>query len=236
MNVYEVRKTRLRQLIDIKFAGNVKRCAEALDMKPPQLHRWLSTTSKDKRRIEFDSARNIEDRLGLRKNWLDSDDRDTNHGSTNVNAGDVAATPNSSGITRRQVHEIPILTYGDIMENKHTSDHPPTDATTVSVSTTDFSTRCFAVRLEDNSMQHYSPPLTRGMTLIFDPDAPATNESAALIHEPGGEVEVREVVVDGGATYVRVPGSQIPPRAILDEHIIGIAKGFYGLLPARAKP
>lgn len=71
MDIYENRRLRLRQAIEKRFKGNVKRCAEHMGMKPPQLHRWLSTTSKDRRRIEWDSARNIEERLGLSERWLD---------------------------------------------------------------------------------------------------------------------------------------------------------------------
>lgn len=71
MDIYELRRTRLRKLIDDKFDGVVLRCAEALTMKPPQLHRWLSVTSKDRRRMEYDSARAIETTLGLPPLWLD---------------------------------------------------------------------------------------------------------------------------------------------------------------------
>jgi hypothetical protein len=73
MDVYEIRRLRLRELIDTRFRGVVKRCAEHMEMKPPQLHRWLSTKSKDSRRIEYDSARTIEEKNGLPAGWLDVD-------------------------------------------------------------------------------------------------------------------------------------------------------------------
>lgn len=71
MDIYDLRRDRLRQIIDSRFGGVVLRCAEALEMKPPQLHRWLSLTSRDRRRIEYDSARNIEHRLGIATLWMD---------------------------------------------------------------------------------------------------------------------------------------------------------------------
>lgn len=42
MGISEIRRTRLRKLIDERFDGVTLRLATALDMKPPQLHRWLS--------------------------------------------------------------------------------------------------------------------------------------------------------------------------------------------------
>lgn len=85
MDIYEIRRLRLRELIDSRFDGVVKRCAEALEMKPPQLHRWLSLTSKDRRRIEYDSARGIEAKLGLANLWLDNRAADV----TYITDGDV---------------------------------------------------------------------------------------------------------------------------------------------------
>ena len=66
MDIYEIRRLRLRELIKFRYGGIVKRCAESLEMKPPQIHRWLSTTSKDSRRIEYDSARGIAKRSARR--------------------------------------------------------------------------------------------------------------------------------------------------------------------------
>lgn len=71
MDIYELRRQRLRQAIDDLYEGVVLRCAEAIGKKPPQLHRWLSVTSKDRRRIEYDSARTLETDMGLPALWLD---------------------------------------------------------------------------------------------------------------------------------------------------------------------
>lgn len=40
-------------------------------MPPPQLHRWLSTTAKSRQNIREDSARAIEEKLGLARGALD---------------------------------------------------------------------------------------------------------------------------------------------------------------------
>lgn len=71
MNIYEIRRAQLQRLIDERFDGVVKRCADALGMPPPQLHRWRSTTAKETRRIEWESARGIEAKLDLPQGWMD---------------------------------------------------------------------------------------------------------------------------------------------------------------------
>lgn len=71
MNIYEIRRQQLQRLIDERFNGVTKRCAEALGMPPPQLHRWRSTTAKETRRIEWESARSIEMKLDLPQGWMD---------------------------------------------------------------------------------------------------------------------------------------------------------------------
>lgn len=71
MDIFETRRERLRLLIDTRFGRVTKRCADALGMPPPQLHRWLSLTTSSPRRIEEESARSIEAKLGLSERWLD---------------------------------------------------------------------------------------------------------------------------------------------------------------------
>ena len=71
MGISEIRRTQLRKLIDERFEGVTLRLATALEMKPPQLHRWLSGGQG----IREDSARKIEERLQLGHGWLDGIER-----------------------------------------------------------------------------------------------------------------------------------------------------------------
>lgn len=68
MEIAEIRRTQLRKLIDERFDGVTLRLAVALDMKPPQLHRWLSGGQG----IHEESARKIEEKLKIQRGWLDS--------------------------------------------------------------------------------------------------------------------------------------------------------------------
>lgn len=71
MGISEIRRIQLRKLIDEQFEGVTLRLATALEIKPPQLHRWLS----DGQGIREDSARKIEERLQLGHGWLDGIER-----------------------------------------------------------------------------------------------------------------------------------------------------------------
>lgn len=67
MDTNEIRRIKLRQLIDERYDGKVARLAAFLDMKPPQLHRWLSGGQG----VHENSARAIERDCGLPPGWLD---------------------------------------------------------------------------------------------------------------------------------------------------------------------
>jgi hypothetical protein len=69
MDKNDLRRTRLRALINTQFGGVVLRLANRLDMKPPQLHRWLSGGQN----MHEDSARTIEEKLGLESGWFDEE-------------------------------------------------------------------------------------------------------------------------------------------------------------------
>ena len=68
MDKKEIRRIRLRKLIDDRFDGKAARLATALDMKAPQLHRWLSGGQG----MNEDSADNICKIVGLPMGWLDT--------------------------------------------------------------------------------------------------------------------------------------------------------------------
>lgn len=71
MDIYSIRKENLAHLIQTKFDGRQVQLAEKMDIKPPIISRWLSSTTKDGRNITEHSARAIESAAGLPSGWLD---------------------------------------------------------------------------------------------------------------------------------------------------------------------
>lgn len=74
MDIYELRKQRLREMIDDHFSGKVARFAAFSGIKSTQIHRWLSDSTTNPRKITEDSAREIEKKLttyGIRPGEMD---------------------------------------------------------------------------------------------------------------------------------------------------------------------
>lgn len=71
MDTYQARRQNLIALIADEFAGNQTAFAVKVGVKAPQVNRWVSDTASDKRRINEDSARRIEDACGKEHGWLD---------------------------------------------------------------------------------------------------------------------------------------------------------------------
>lgn len=77
MDIHDIRKARLNELIDLAFAGNQLAFAKKTGIKAPQVNRWLSDTASDTRNITEASARKIEELCGKPRGWLDHDESAT---------------------------------------------------------------------------------------------------------------------------------------------------------------
>ncbi|WP_341674976.1 hypothetical protein [Niveibacterium sp. SC-1] len=143
MDISQIRRARLKQLIDDQFGGVVLRFAEAMDMKPPQVHRWL-TQAKSGQNIREDSARNIETRCGLTRGWMDLPEGGayqlTTAAQSPLSAGEAVAqyrttakTVNFDAATRvlREVCDALGVSFDDIVEHHYGALHPAEAPTTL---------------------------------------------------------------------------------------------------------
>jgi hypothetical protein len=71
MDIYQIRRQNLIALIEREYSGNQTTFAQTIGIKPPQINRWLSETAGEKRRINENSARRIEEKSGKPAGWLD---------------------------------------------------------------------------------------------------------------------------------------------------------------------
>ncbi len=76
MDVRQTRLRNLRTLIAERFSGHAGQCADALDIKRPQMSRWVTENEDVRQGISESSARAIENKLGLPERWLDNDEGD----------------------------------------------------------------------------------------------------------------------------------------------------------------
>lgn len=71
MDTKEKRRMQLLLVIEDMFDGESGQCADKLGVKRPQLSRWITANEDARQGISEDSARSIEDKLGLPRLWLD---------------------------------------------------------------------------------------------------------------------------------------------------------------------
>ena len=72
MNIREIRRQRVLQLITERFHGVDAQFADAIDRSPTQVARWFMET-KNRRPIGEKIARDIEKQLNLARGWLDTE-------------------------------------------------------------------------------------------------------------------------------------------------------------------
>lgn len=73
MDIYEMRRVRLRKLIDDDFGGRQADFARFVLLAPSQVNRWLSSTAAKIPKINEASARDIEHKCNKPAGWMDSE-------------------------------------------------------------------------------------------------------------------------------------------------------------------
>lgn len=73
MDTKNNRLINLRRIINDQFGKNAGACADKLEIKRPQMSRWVTENEAARQGISEESARGIEAKLGLRRGSLDED-------------------------------------------------------------------------------------------------------------------------------------------------------------------
>jgi len=215
MNIFEIRRKRLRLLIDTDFAGVTKRCAEALGMPPPQLHRWLSTTTNSPRRIEEESARAIESKLKLPDRWLD-DERLSLSSNTHPSqesaesrlVENVTPAPDIKG-------RIPLISWVRAGEWSEAVDiYEPGYAERWLPHLKRNGEHTYALRVDGDSMTApYGKSYPDGCIIFVDPMRRSPNSGERIIAklEGANQVTFKTYVEDAGRRWLKPLNPQHPP-------------------------
>lgn len=208
----DTRRSRLRTLIDERFDGVAARLATTLDMKPPQLHRWLS----GRQGISEDSARAIERKIGLSRGWLDTDDTAQNalphhpDGTMATTRSDVTVKSPDDAFYERSIpplplHDLPIITAEQIMREATPKGR-------------------FIWIAEDDHMASGPMPSPRGHHVLIDPTAQHLHEDMVLAIVAGHRPMLRRYTEDGDMAYLVTATGALPSRLVTDDIlIIGVA-------------
>src|SRR5258708_16331300 len=75
MDIYDIRRKRLRQLIDEDFDGVAAQFARAVGSEPSYINRVLSDNPTHRKNLGEDLARKYEHATGKSRLWLDTPDK-----------------------------------------------------------------------------------------------------------------------------------------------------------------
>lgn len=75
MDIYEIRRARLKQLIQEDFEGVAAQFARRVQRQPDYINRLLSSNKDHRKRLGEDLAREFESAIGKPRGWLDRPDR-----------------------------------------------------------------------------------------------------------------------------------------------------------------
>ena len=226
----ETRVARLKLLIDERFEGKAARLAHALDMKPPQLHRWL----KARQGVSEDSARAIEEKLGLPNHWLDEDApyRTTPEHPVATEVREPDPRLYNVMTVESIRHHLPIISAEQIMEGVSPDRHDaefmarvPTDSCYAGPA----SRHAFIFRAEDENMAGGDLHIGKGYFAVIEPNAEADPEDVVLVRIGGRRPVLRRLSEGGDALYLVAERGRFDPVRF-DEttcQIIGVVLTAY---------
>lgn len=213
MNITETRRRRLRELIDGPFNGVVLQLANRLDMKPPQLHRWLNGGQG----MREDSARAIEIKLKLPRRWLDDDGLSL---SSNINSTqeaaqsrpylveNVTAAPDIKG-------RVPLISWVRAGQWSEAVDiYEPGYAERWLPHLKNNGEHTYALRVEGDSMTApYGKSYPDGCIIFVDPmrRSPISGDRIIARLEGADQVTFKAYVEDAGRRWLKPLNPQHPP-------------------------
>lgn len=203
MDTKEIRRRNLVALIDgDPYNGNQAAFARALDVKPSQISRWISLTTTDRRGITEDSARNIENTLGLPSLYLDSQ-------TSGFRVAEPRATYSASNTTSGPEIKglCPLISWvqagnwSTVIDNLAVGDAEEWLPCPVN-----HGPRTYVLRVKGESMHNPQsrPSFADGDLVFIDPDRTADNGSLVVVRlDDKVEATFKKLVIEGDEKYLR---------------------------------
>lgn len=231
MDDKEIRRKNLRGLIDERYQGVAARLAAALDMKPPQLHRWLS----GRQGVSEDSARAIEAMLNLPRKWLDRvhdeplptefSTRTVSHVQQNLpeyadNGVIFHQSPSSAPF-----YDVPLIKWEDIHVARNFITHPPASQPHT-LSTVGGPGIVAAYMPDDSMMRADGGGVPRGTLMFIDLDAAPRVGHLVVVRMGDGLCYLRELVSDAGRWKLMPLNPKYDPAPAPDDRgaYVGVLK------------
>lgn len=195
----EVRRNRLKELIDEKFDGNQAKFSRAVGKKPTQIWQILNS----KKNLGETLAREFETTLGYPLGMLD---RSEPH-------EDFDVYPEGFKADWRQVPIISWTTaggWGDL-----TDPFPPGAADDYLQASGAISKHSFALLVNGDSME---PSIRDGSYIVVDPDTQWENKDIVVVRQnDDSEATVKRIIRDGSHTYLKPDNPQYPAMEVAED-------------------
>lgn len=227
MDITELRRRRLRELIDTRFNGVVLQLANHIGMKPPQLHRWLNGGQG----MREDSARSIEDKLRLTKLWLDQEPGLSLSSSSHISPSG-AESPydirNASAGPDLKARVYPLISWVQAGQWTEICDqYAPGDAEAWLQCHKELGECGYVLRVKGDSMTCPGGPYSfpPGMLLYVNPHAEALPGKFVIVRRNEHEAVFKRLVQADGEMYLESLNPNWPHRYIKvgpDDHFCGV--------------
>jgi SOS-response transcriptional repressor LexA len=211
MKNQDMRRDKLKDLIQNRFDGKQSAFASAIGKSPSQVNQWLAM----RRPIGEKVARDIELALSLPRGWLD---------------GDSEAEP-SNVVPTSPEQSVPLLawvragTWGEI------DDHDPQTSARVPVWQSKPSRYAFALTVDGDSMESaHGQSFPSGCTIIVDPErSPKAGDYVIAKDTETQEATFKRLAYDAGRWYLKPLNRDYSTLQIDDpaKRVIGVVVEWY---------
>jgi SOS-response transcriptional repressor LexA len=194
MDISEIRRRNLRQVIDQYFAGTAAELARALGKQPSEISRIFTSKQAHRRNVGPRLARSIEAVLGKETGWMDKQHVAVPYQAESALRPDASAPAMDTPIIR-----LPILwsvQAKDIPSIGRTGrlPLPPQEWVTVAARV---GRRAYALRVQGDSME---PKFPEGVIIIVDPDVEPVHGSFVIaVITDTDQITFKQFVIDGRA-------------------------------------
>lgn len=211
-DIYEIRRLKLQELVD--GYETQRKFAEAAGLDATVVSRMLYPSGKaNKRNIGEQSARQIEDSLGLSRGWLD--------GLANTKDSNVAyAGPNEPKGNFPVISWVSAGQWMEAVEPYHRKSIDRWYETTV-----DCSESSFWLDVKGDSMTAPAGlSIPEGMAILIDPEVEARNGKLVVAKlDSENEATFKKLVIDAGRKFLKPLNPQYPMTEINGNcRIIGV--------------
>ena len=220
MDKYAIRREALRTLINNSYGGVKASFAKAADIDESYVSRLLYPDGKaGLKRIGEDTVEKIS---RIHPYWLKTatEIKATYdallQGSIKPEAGNVSPTT----IATRRIPLISLVAAGtwcEAMDTFQVGDAQEWIETTANITKSGY-----ALRVEGDSME---PKFPHGAILIVDPNEQARNGSYVIVRQNGSDATFKQLVMDGGQSYLKPLNDRYPIMAMRPDAVIcGVVK------------